>query len=248
VNPIEAAALVLAGFGGGLCGSLAGLASLVSYPALLAVGAPPITANATNTVSLVFNGLGYVIGSRPELRSRAARVRRLAPAAALGGTAGAVALLLTPGNTFSRIVPYLIGLSGLLILVPARTRGAPFDMDRDPLWLRPIVFAIACYGGYFGAAAGVLLLAALLATGEPSLANANATKTILLWLANLVAAVIFVAKGEIDWAAAVPLALGFLAAGRLGPVLVRRLPARPLRVAIGLSALGLAIALWLEGR
>src|SRR5579863_7639530 len=109
--------MVLAGFGGGLVGSVAGLASLVSYPALLAVGLPPVTANVSNTVALVASSIGSITGSRPELRGQRAQARRLAGISIAGGVIGGVLLLATPSSAFALIVPWLIGLASVAILV-----------------------------------------------------------------------------------------------------------------------------------
>src|SRR4051794_41204447 len=106
---LEFGFLVVAGIGAGLTGSIAGLASLISYPALLAVGIPPVTANVTNTVALVLNSVGSVSASRPELTAQGRRLRRLAVAAVLGGGVGMALLLLTPSGAFERIVPWLLG-------------------------------------------------------------------------------------------------------------------------------------------
>jgi len=236
--------LVLAGFGAGLIGSVAGLASLVSYPALLAVGIPPVAANVSNTVALVFSGAGSVWGSRPELAGQRARAWSLAALAVPGGLVGGTLLLATPAATFALVVPWLIGLAAIAILlrrepVPA-AQTPPREQSRRS---RAAVFSVAVYCGYFGAGAGVLLLALLLATtGEP-LARCNALKNLLLGVANAVAAVAFVAFGPVHWAAAAPLAVGFLCGGRLGPVIVRRAPVGPLRVLIALGGLGLALHL-----
>src|SRR5919202_1158559 len=110
-------ALLLAGVGAGLAGTVTGLASLVSYPALLAVGLPPLTANVTNTVALCCNAIGAAAGSQPELRGQRARVLRLGSICVAGGAAGAALLLLTPGESFARIVPWLIALASVLILI-----------------------------------------------------------------------------------------------------------------------------------
>ena len=171
--------LVVAGMGGGLAGSVAGLASVVSYPALLAVGLPPVSANVSNTVALVFSTVGSVSGSRPELAGQRARAKRLAVAAVAGGAIGAALLLLTPPDQFARVVPWLIGGASLAVLVPRPRRVSA--ATATPRWeLSATVFAIAVYGGYFGAAAGVLLLAALmLMTGEV-LARSNAMKNLTL--------------------------------------------------------------------
>jgi uncharacterized membrane protein YfcA len=171
----------LAGFGGGLSGSVAGLASLVSYPALLAAGLSPVSANVTNTVSLVFSSAGSVWGFRPELKGQGRTVRRLVPFAMAGG-----------------------------------------------------------------AAAGVVLLAVLLVSTVEPLARATALRNLLLGSANAVAAVSFIAWGPVRWSAAVPLSAGFLAGGRLGPIVVRNVPAAPLRVLIACAGLGLAVHLGLD--
>lgn len=246
VSGLDPLWLVLAGFGGGLTGSMAGLASLVSYPALLAVGLAPVSANVTNTVALVFSSVGSVWGSAPELRGQRARARRLGLAAVSGGICGGLLLLLTPSAVFARLVPWLIGAGSLAIL--ARRNAKPIDSDATvPGWeVAAAVFAIGLYGGYFGAAAGVIMLAVLMWSTGDGLARSNALKNVLLGLANAVAAMAFAFFGPVRWTAVLPLAAGFLAGGRLGPVLVRRLPTGPLRVTIALAGLGLAVHLGLD--
>ncbi len=236
-----------AGVGGGLTGSIAGLASLVSYPALLAVGLPPVTANVTNTVSLTCSSLGSVLGSRPELRGQGDRVRRLGAAGLAGGIVGGVLLLSTPSGLFQRVVPWLIGFGSLTILArrrPATPGAGTYTTDSRLVVL--LVFAIGVYGGYFGAAAGVLLLALFLAATPESLARSNALKNVVLGLANLIAGGLFVVFGSVRWSAAAPLALGLFIGASLGPTIVRRLPEKPLRIAIALAGIGLAIHLALD--
>jgi uncharacterized membrane protein YfcA len=238
--------------GGGLAGSIAGLASVTTYPALLAVGLPPIAANVTNTVALVFNGIGSMWGSRPELTGQGPRLRGIAPMAALGGVVGAVLLLSTPAEGFEKIVPILLGVASAAIVLPhdatdpvraqrkARSR-------RDVLLLEgAAVFLICIYGGYFGAAAGVLLLALLLRAGSASLAHANASKNVILGLANSVAALIFIVFAPVHWAAVLPLGAGCLAGSRLGPIVVRHAPTTPLRILIGIAGLALAVKLGID--
>ena len=246
--PVSGAELLLllgAGLVGGLCGSIAGLASLTTYPALLAVGLGPITANVSNTVALVFVSVGSTSGSRPELRGQAPRLRRLALAAVAGGAVGAGLLLLTPSATFERLAPWLIAAASMAILVRPRVEAAAEgDGKRRPgAGLVGGVFLISIYGGYFGAAAGVLLLALMLVgTGEP-LARSNALKNVVLGSANAAAAVGFALLGPVHWAAVAPLAVGLLAGGRLGPVVVRHSNAAVLRVLIGVAGLALAAKL-----
>jgi uncharacterized protein len=248
----EFAFLVLAGVGAGLIGSIAGLASLISYPALLATGLPPVTANVTNTVALVLNGVGSVSASRPELKGQGHRLLRLAGAAALGGAAGAALLLSTPSSAFERIVPWLIAGASIALLVSRppqvlAVEGAHEHPDhRDPWWLPIGTFAIAIYGGYFGAAAGVLMLAMfLLGTGE-GLPRGNAMRNAILGVANGIAAVGFVLFTSVAWSAAIPLAFGCLCGSLLGPRVVRRLPQTLLRRIIAVAGLALAVHLGIQ--
>lgn len=251
VSPAEFAFLVAAGIVGGLTGSIAGLASLATYPALLAVGLSPVSANVTNTVALVFTGVGSILGSRPELVGQAPRLRTLAPIAAVGGLIGAALLLSTPAEGFEKLVPWLLGFASLTILIPRRPPPVDGAAPLLPGRLQQVVEAaalllIAIYGGYFGAAAGVLLLALLLRVTHASLARANATKNVLLGVANTVAAIAFAFLAPVDWAAVLPLGLGCLIGSRLGPIVVRRAPSTILRALIGIAGLALAIRLGVQ--
>jgi hypothetical protein len=235
--------LLVAGVGGGFTGSVAGLASLVSYPALLAAGLSPVAANVTNTVALVFSGAGSTWGSRPELSAQRARARVLAPVAAMGGLAGALLLVLTPSGYFTRAVPVLIGLASLGILLPRGTQERARWLA-GPLLAVPVGL-VAMYGGYFGAASGVVLLAVFSRALDVPLPSANALKNLLMGLVNLVAGVLFCFVAPVRWADAVPLAAGFLIGARVGPVVVRRAPPRALRIVIACAGAGLAVHLGL---
>jgi uncharacterized membrane protein YfcA len=254
MSVLEFALLVLAGIGAGLVGSVAGLASLISYPALLASGVPPLTANMTNTVAMVFQGVGSVSASRPELTGQGRRVLRLAIASLLGGAVGAALLLLTPSSAFERIVPLLIAGASAAILVQRPPRelaleGARLHPGRkhdDPRWLPLGTFAIAIYGGYFGAAAGVMMLAMfLLGTGE-GLPRGNALRNVILGLANAIAAVGFIVLAPVAWSAVLPLAIGLFTGSRVGPWVVRRAPQTALRRVIALAGFGLAVHLGIQ--
>jgi uncharacterized protein len=239
--------LFIAGVGSGLCGSIAGLASLVSYPALLAVGLPPVTANVTNSVALVFSTAGSVWGSFPELRGQRALISHLAVAAVVGGTAGALLLLVTPAESFERLVPVLIALGSIAILLRRRVTVEREATERPVGWRTvTAVGVIGVYAGYFGAGAGVMLLALImLSTGE-TVPRANALKSVLLGLANGVAAIGFVLFGPVRWVMVAPLGLGLLIGGRIGPDIVRRVPSGPLRIVIAVVGLGLAGKLALD--
>ena len=240
--------LGVAGVAAGLSGSIAGLASLFSYPALLAVGLSPVTANVTNTVALIFSSIGSVAGSRPELAGQSRRLVPLAYAALAGGTVGALLLLATPSESFEQIVPFLIALASLAILVRRRlVTAAEHDSHRHD---RRAVIAgtgvIGIYGGYFGAGAGVMMLALFLWAMPDPLPRVNAFKNVVLGVANGVAALIFISVGDVRWSAVVPLGAGVLVGGRLGPVVVRRVDPTALRLVIGLAGLGLAVKLAID--
>jgi uncharacterized protein len=270
--PVPWLVLVLAGVGmlAGMVGSVASLASLVSYPALLALGLPPVSANVTNTVALVFSGVGSAAGSRPELAGQGRRVARLGLLTAAGGAAGAALLLATPSQWFAYVAPVLIAAGAVAIFRPPASRAAARPGDDAPAhshvggshvggwhvggwrqigwreggWAsRLALFGVAVYIGYFGAAGGILLLAVLIRILAEPLARSNAVKNAVAGLANAVAAIGFAIFGPVRWAAVLPLAAGFLIGGWIGPALVRRLPAGPLRIFIGGCGLALAVRL-----
>ncbi len=243
-----AAILVLFGAGtlAGVASTVASLASVVSYPVLLALGLPPVTANVTNTIALVFTGAGAAAGSRQELAGQGRLIRRLSPLAVLGGAVGAALLLLTPASAFEAVAPVLIGAASLLLIAQPKIKGMTARPGGEHSWpLRGALAAVAVYVGYFGAAAGILLLAVLTAMLDQPLARVNAVKNVLNGFANAVAAVAFALFGPVRWAAVAPLAAGFLAGGWIGPALVRRIPAQALRIVIGVGGVVLAVRLGL---
>lgn len=265
----DAAILLGVGVVAGIVSTVASLASVVSYPALLALGLPPVSANVTNTVALMFTAVGAAGGSRPELAGQGRRIYRLGLVTAVGGGAGAALLLLTPARGFEYAAPVLIAVGSLVILrrpAPPQAKvmhgngadGAPLPSSSaadalagapgaDGGWLpRAAVFAVAIYIGYFGAAGGILMLAVLIRMFRQSLARTNALKNVISGLANAVAGIGFAIFGPVRWAAALPLAAGFLCGGWIGPSLVRRLPARGLRIFVGVCGLAVAIRLGLS--
>jgi uncharacterized membrane protein YfcA len=241
---IEVLALLGTGIAGGLASTVASVASVVSYPALLALGLPPLSANVTNTMSLVLTGAGSVLGSRPELTGQRDRVLRLGHVCVFGGATGAAVLLLAPAAAFGLVVPVLIGAASVLLLVqPTISALSPRPgAERSPRGLAG-VFCAAVYIGYFGAAGGVLMIAVLAAMIGESLIRLNALKNAILCGANAVAAVIFAVFAPVHWLFVPPLAAGFLIGGYTGPRLVRRLPVRALRLFVALCGLALAVKL-----
>ncbi len=252
--PAAVVALLAAGVAAGLASTVASLASVVSYPALLALGLTPVSANVTNTVALAFTAAGAAAGSRPELSGQRRLVGRLGLITAAGGAAGAALLLLSPPHAFEFVAPVLIAAASISLIVPPAVTGRaprPGGEDGGPrrsraALLRAGMFGVAVYVGYFGAAGGIMMLAVLSAALDGPLARINAVKNIVSGLANAAAAVGFAFFGPVRWAAAIPLAAGFLIGGRIGPVLVRRLPQRALRIAIGAGGLLLAVVLGLR--
>ena len=242
----EALVLLAAGTAGGIFSTVVAIASLVTYPVLLALGVPPLAANMTNTVSLVLTGAGSVASSRPELAGQGRRVLRLGAITALGGAAGAAVLLLTPASAFTVVVPVLIGGASLVLLVQPRisllTPPAVLD-TRHRLALGAALFAVAMYVGYFGAAAGVMLLVVLSAVIREPLVRVNAIKNAVSGMANAMAAVCFALFGDVRWKLVLPLAAGFLIGGWIGPKIARRVPAGVFRVFVSLCGLGLAVKL-----
>ena len=249
MDPGEIAFLALAGFGAGLIGSTAGLASLVSYPALLLVGLPPVTANVTNTVGLVGSSIGSVSGSRPELRGLGRLVLLALPVAVVGGTVGSVLLLEGPPGSFEKVVPFLVALAAVLLLVSPRVRalgeGRRMSGDDGALGLGVTVLVFLCcvYGGYFGAAAGVMILAVLLSRTDRPLPVSNALKNVFLGAANASAAVVFAFRAPVEWAAVPALLIGCILGGWLGPAVIRRVPEPVTRWTVGVAGLLLAVRL-----
>jgi uncharacterized membrane protein YfcA len=250
VNGVDAAdLLVLAGAGvlAGIASTVVSLASLVSYPTLLAVGLPPVSANVTNTVALLFTAFGAAAGSRPELAGQGRRVLRLGALAGLGGAVGAALLLVTPESSFEAVAPWLIGGASALLLVQPRLTATVFrDGHEHTRWLLLALFGVTVYTGYFGAAGGILVLVVLGAMLDEPLVRVNAVKNALAGASNGVAALGFALFGPVVWTAVAPLALGFLVGGWVGPRIARRLPARGLRLLVGLCGLAVAVRLGLD--
>jgi uncharacterized membrane protein YfcA len=250
VTPV-ARELFLAGAGAlaGLVGTAGGITSLVSYPALLLAGVSPLQANVANIVALVACWPGSAAASRPELAGRGAWLRRWAVVAALGGTVGSLLLLVTPAGVFGQVVPFLVVIGSLALLLQPRIaarQSLRTSPGRGTALLLPCgLFTLSVYNGYFGAGSGVLLLALLLLTTEPSLVAANALKNMVVGAATITSAVLFAVFAHVDWAAVAPLAAGMFTGSLIGPRAARRLPPGLLRWLVALTGLALAIRLWI---
>lgn len=244
---LETLILVVGGVLAGIAGAGAGMASLVSYPVLLAAGLPPLIANVTNSVSLTLTTAGAVAGSRLELRGQGPRVRRYGLLAVGGGAVGAALLLTTPEEIFDYLVPWLIGVAAIALLLRpwlARLHADRLHASHPAVTVGVLVGAV--YSGYFGAGAGVLVLALIAAVIPDSIARLNALKNTIVGASNTVAAIGFAVFGPVAWRFVLPLAAGCFLGGLVAPWIVRRIPDTPLRIGVGLLGLALAIKLGID--
>ncbi|MFJ3764362.1 sulfite exporter TauE/SafE family protein [Streptomyces sp. NPDC090082] len=245
----EALAVFAAGIGAGTINTIVGSGTLITFPVLLATGLPPITANVSNALGLVPGSVSGAIGYRRELKGQKNRVLRLGAVALLGGLIGAMLLLALPSEAFDAIVPVLIGLALVLVLFQPRIAaavqrrrertGTEAHPDGGPVLLSGILLA-SMYGGYFGAAQGVLYLSLMGLLLHDDLQRINAVKNILGALVNGVAAVFFLFVADFDWTAVLLIAVGSTLGGQLGAKVGRRLPPAVLRgviIAVGIVAI-----------
>jgi uncharacterized membrane protein YfcA len=239
----EALFVLLAGMGAGTINAVVGSGTLLTFPALLAVGLPPVLANVSNNIGLAPGTAAGAIGYRRELEGQRGRLIRLVPASLIGGIIGAVLLLILPASAFHAIVPVLILLGCVLVALQpwlSKWMSVPEHTHRGAWWVIPAVFATGIYGGYFGAAQGVLLMAILGLGMDANLQRMNALKNVLATAVNAVAAVLFIIVADVDWLAAGLIAVGSTIGGFAGARYGRKLPPIALRgmiVAIGIVAI-----------
>ena len=244
---VEASFLLVTGIVAGVVGSGGGITSLVSYPALLAVGIPPLPANVVNLVAAAAIGPGSAVTSRRELADAGPVLLRLLPIAAVGSVVGSVLLLTTPAGIFARLVPFLVaGGSVVLLAQPALMKLRERILLGAPFLTVLLVGAVSIYSGYFGAGSGVMLLAVVSVLVDPRIPPANAIKNMLIGVSSLAAAAVFVVNGDVQWNAVLPLAGGLLIGSALGPVVVRHLPPNLVRWLAAAFGFLLAAYLWLR--
>ena len=227
--------MLLAGAGAGAINAVVGSGTLLTFPLLLAIGYDPVTANVSNNIGLVPGGFSGVHGYRRELEGQERRITNLAPASLVGAVAGAVLLLALPSSAFDDAVPVFIALAVVLVIVqPLVTRRlAARRQGHDHLLLAQLgVGASGVYGGYFGAAQGVLLMAVLGVTAPDHLQRTNALKNVLTVVVNLVAGLIFVFAAPVAWEVVGLIAAGSIIGGQLGANVARRLSPTALRAVV----------------
>jgi uncharacterized membrane protein YfcA len=246
MSAAEIVGIALAAVAAGAINTVVGSGTLITFPVLLAFGYAPVRANVTNTVGLVPGSVSGAIGYRRELAGQRARAVRLGTMSVAGGITGAVLLLVLPGGAFKAIVPVFI--AGAIVLTLAQARIARWlerreiDMERrhGAVLTSLAVYLTGVYGGYFGAAQGILLLAILGVAIDQSLQRTNALKNVLAGLVNGVAGVYFAFAAHVDWGPAAIIAAGAVVGAQLGARYGRRLPADALRaviVAVGVFAI-----------
>ena len=234
---LEAGAIAAAGFGAGVINTVVGSGTLLTFPVLLGFGYAPVTANVSNTIGLVPGGVSGTYGYRAELAGRRRRAASMAVSSIAGALLGATLLLTLPASAFAKVVPYLIGAALVLILVQPWL-SARLERRRKATgfhgggWTPAALFAIGVYGGYFGAAQGILLLGVLSLGLTDTLQRINALKNVLATGTNLAAAVVFAIAGPVDWGVAALIAGGSLFGGHVGARVARVLPPWALKTAI----------------
>ncbi|MFI6523673.1 sulfite exporter TauE/SafE family protein [Streptomyces uncialis] len=250
MTAFEIVLVLAAGLAAGTLNTVVGSGSLLTFPVLVALGHPPVVANVSNTIGLAPGSLSAVYGCRRELAAQRHRLLPLGAAAVLGGLTGALLLLALPADTFGAVVPALVLLAALLMalqprltrLVAARrARHAPAHAP-GTLATRPprttgralpaAVLAVSVYGGYFGAAQGVLLLAALAIALDDDLRQLNGLKNLLQALVNLIAAVLFALTADVAWLPVALIAAGSVPGALLGAALGRRVSPAVLRAVV----------------
>ncbi|MDX6373108.1 MAG: uncharacterized protein QOD98_2096 [Nocardioidaceae bacterium] len=248
---LEAIAIGLAGLAAGTINTVVGSGTLITFPTLLAFGVPPVTANVSNTIGLVPGSVSGALGYRRELEGQRPRIMRIGVASLIGGVVGGVLLLVLPDAAFSAIVPVLVALGILLVLFQPRISSwvaarhdAAGAAPRNPVfgawWVWPAVLFAGVYGGYFGAAQGVLLMGIMGVGIQETLQRLNALKNVLAAIVNAVAGLLFAIVADVDWKIVALIGVGSVIGGQVGATVGRRLPAPVLRatiVVVGVVAL-----------
>ena len=248
--------LLMIGIGilAGIISAAAGLASLVTYPSLLAMGLPPVTANVTSAFSTIASGYSSLFASTKELQGHQKQVKIVLPLVLVGSVLGAWLLFALPGSWFKYLVPICIGIGGVILLFPHQPKQAQATMSANSrmfgkslvqrgfnmLW----IFLIGVYAGYFNAGAGVLCLTLLsIINRQESFAINNALKNVAMTATNTTAWIVFALETPISWHYVLPLMIGNIIGGILGPIIVRHLPGRLMQILVGIGALILAVSL-----
>jgi uncharacterized membrane protein YfcA len=239
MEPITLVLLACAGLAAGFINAAVGSGTLITYPALIAAGIAPISANGTNTAGLSPGSFTSAWAYRTELGDRMARLRWPLVASVVGGAIGATLVVSLPERVFVTIVPWLVATATVLIAVqPILVRKIGEHRQRGAHSVWPWTGLIGVYGGYFGAAQGIMLMAALGLVYDADTQRSNGAKNILASAANITAAVVFAIHGDVVWLAALAIACGSIPGGYVGGRVARRLPGQVLRGLVVLIGIG----------
>lgn len=239
----EVVVIAVAGLWAGMINTVVGSGTLVTFPVLVALGFPPVTATTSNAIGLVTGSITGAYGYRQEVRESRVKVTRAAVASAVGAVGGTALLLSLPPDAFENIVPFLVGLAVVLVVVQPfitrrlRERG---PVTPRPWLLYPLIFGVGIYGGYFTAAQGILLVGVMGLLVDDTLQHLNGVKNTLAAVVNLVAGAIYAVVAPVSWPVVGILAVSSIAGGLLGARIGRRLPPTVLRgviVVIGVAAI-----------
>ncbi len=247
MSPLDALAIFAAGLAAGTINVIVGSGSLITFPTLLALGYPPVLANVSNNVGLVPGNMSATFAYRRELVGQRRRLIQLGSASLVGGLIGAILLLALPHSVFKAAVPALIALASVLMVLQPRMSARMERRGTRPahggIALVAGVLLTGVYGGYFGAAQGVVLIALLAIFIDDDLQRLNGTKNALALIVNAVAGILFVTTTDVSWSVAGLIALGSVIGGQVGGRIGRRLPATVLRWVIVSVGLGVAVVL-----
>jgi hypothetical protein len=253
MSPSEWIVIFVAALTAGAINALAGGGTLVTFPTLLALGIPAVTANITNTVALLPGYLGGVAAQRKDLAGQRRRLMIMMPAGALGGLVGGLLLLLSGEELFRRLVPFLLLMASLLLASQGTVRRwvqrRTAQHSGKPLpeaWAALPIGLAGIYGGYFGAGLSVIVLATLGLVCDDSLTRLNATKQFVSFAVNTAAAVLFVFSGQVLWVIALVMAVGALLGGALGGKLASRIPPKVLRTIVVITGLIMAVVYYFK--
>jgi uncharacterized protein len=244
VTPLDLLAVAGAGLVAGAVNTIAGAGSLLSFPVLVAVGLSPLAANVTNDIGIVPGNASGVVSLRHDLVGQKPLLRTILPLAAAGSLLGGGLLLLAPAKVFQLAAPILLFLGSLVTAAQPRLTKRIMGVEQSRRgWLRASITAVAVYGGYFGTGIGVLFVAMLGLFVKDSLKRLNATKTLLQFLANGIAGILFAFTAPVHWSAALALGVSSSVGAPIGGRLARFIPANRLRQVICVIGVGASIYL-----
>ncbi|TPR19582.1 sulfite exporter TauE/SafE family protein [Apilactobacillus timberlakei] len=238
--------LIFIGIISGIINSIIGMASLISYPALISVGIPPVLANASNTVALISSGISSTLSSLKELRGHWKQVTPVILLNAIGGLIGSVLLLHSSNAAFSKIIPFLIFFAACSILIPKKQKLDQNKKSNGLFFEYLILGLVGIYVGYFGAGAGVIMIAVLSRISESPYNVYNATRNVATLASNLVASIIFILVANLYWKEIIILAIGLFIGGFIGPKIVRYIPTKIMKNGVGIFAIFLSIYLFIK--